>query len=838
VAYQRSGDVEGEGYARLSLFGYQCLAARLCDENVEQLDRVEALARQAGLRDLQALSLGYRAGAATMIDDVGAAERHLRNAESLIGPDGPAWLRARVLERFGLLYLEAGRHAEAREKLEALAALTRTATPARHAAALGYLGTAALQLAQRHQLERAEAERLLREALEAEGRSGLELHSRFSGSLVTRTQLAFLLGPTPTGLAELERVKATDERRHNRYPFIALWLLARFTYEHDRAALRRALGYVNEALGRCVRPSHAWERAHGLLVRGDLLWRSGDRVEGVADVRAALDTFEQLRGRQPEASVRARYGDSTAFAHQLAAGWMLDPARGPADPEAAFEIMERLRARVLFENLLAAQGRREIPADLRARGVDVHQRISQLQKRLLDPGLGAEREQVRPALEEAEADETAWNDDVARALPVFRSLELAPARLAEVQRALAADEAMLLFQTWTREPTPEAPYDDGSSWVLAVMRGSVLAHRIPDAERLQAAIDQWLALLERRDGSERDGAVRLYRDLLAPALAGLPDGIQHLVLVPDGPLHGLPFDALREGTTDRLLAERYTVSLAPSAALWHHWRSGARVGRGGAVLAIADPDLPRGAGPGVAEAWRQTGITLAGLPRAREEAWIAAASGAPGSELRLGPAASEQFFKSTDLRPFDVLHLATHAVVDVEAPERSAVLLAPGAEMEDGLLQSREISGLELGHAVVVLAACRSASGLGLRGEGVVGLGRSFFEAGAHGVVGSLWPLRDDESSVLLEGFYRALARGSSVAEAMAGARRERIRAGAATAAWAGMVVLGDGAIRPLAAAPDPGRRRAIATLAFAASALFALVGGLRLRERRASGKA
>jgi CHAT domain-containing protein len=175
--------------------------------------------------------------------------------------------------------------------------------------------------------------------------------------------------------------------------------------------------------------------------------------------------------------------------------------------------------------------------------------------------------------------------------------------------------------------------------------------------------------------------------------------------------------------------------------------------------------------------------------------------------------------------------------VDVEAPERSAVLLAPGTEREDGLLQSREISQLELDRAVVVLAACRSASGLGLRGEGVVGLGRSFFEAGAHGVVGSLWPLRDDESSALLEGFYRGLARGMSVAEAMAEARRERIRAGAATAAWAGMIVLGDGALRPLAAAPDAGRRRALATLALAAGALVALVGGLRRRERQASGR-
>jgi hypothetical protein len=109
-----------------------------------------------------------------------------------------------------------------------------------------------------------------------------------------------------------------------------------------------------------------------------------------------------------------------------------------------------------------------------------------------------------------------------------------------------------------------------------------------------------------------------------------------------------------------------------------------------------------------------------------------------------------------------------------------------GGEGEDGLVQSREISELALGPAVVVLASCRSASGLGLRGEGVVGLGRSFFEAGAHAVVGSLSPLRDDDSSALLASLYRRLADGSSLSEAMAGARRERIEAGAPPAAWAG----------------------------------------------------
>lgn len=835
AGYQRSGDPEGEGYARLSLFALECMVGRRCEENREQLDQAEALAARHGLADLRAMTIIWRARDALMADDLGATERHLRAAQAVVGPDGPRWLRSWILDQFGFMAMQEGRFAEALDAFRTRAAMAEQYSPAAHAASLGSMGTAGLQLAQRGELDRGEAERMLREALAAEERLGVDLGSRYSGSLVTRVELAFLLGPTEAAIDELQRLRRSHQRRGHMYPFPVLWLLARFTFEHDRSRLVEALRYADEALALCVVRSHEWERAYGLLVRGDLLWRGGDRARGLADVRSALDSFERLRGRQPEATVRARYGASTAFAHQLVAGWLLDTARGPPEPEQAFAIMERLRARVLFENLLAARGKRELPPGLRERGLEIHRRISQLQKRLLDPGLGGERREVQRLLEAAEAEDASWNDALARALPEFRSLELEPPRLSQVQRALGPEEAMLLFQTWTREPTPEAPYEDGSSWVLVVTRDAVSAHRIPDADWLQRAVEQWLALLERRDGSDGAGAARLYRELLGPALARLPAAINRLVVVPDGPLHLLPFDALRASEHGPLLAERYALSVAPSASLWRHWRSSEKPVRAGSLLALADPEATRGPAVGIADAGRQSGEALAPLPRARAEARAAVAAGAKESRMLLGAEASEHFLKSTDLHPFDVLHLATHALVDVEAPERSAVVLSPGAGGEDGLLQSREISELDLDGSVVVLASCRSASGLGLRGEGVVGLARSFFEAGAHAVVGSLWALRDDESSALLEAFYRRLGEGAPLSEAMAEARRDRIRAGAPPSAWAGMIVLGDGALRPVPPSVASERRRATVTTALAWGAGLALLGGLgALRRRRA----
>ena len=839
AGFQRAGDAESEGYARLSLFALECLVGRRCDEYRDQLDRAEDLAAEHGLADLRSLSTIWRARDALAQDDVGAAERYLHAADASIGPAGPAWLRRWVLDQRGVLYLLAGRYAEALENYRALAALTE-GWPAPHAMALGAMASASVELAQRGELERSQAERTVREALAAEEASGVELWSRYSGSFSTRVLLAFLLGPTEAAIDDLERLELANARRRSNYPFPVLWLLARYSLDGSRPDGRAALRHADEALALCIKPSHDWERAHGLLVRGDVLWRSGERERGLADARAALASFERLRGRQPEAAVRARYGASTAFAHQLVAGWLLDPARSPApDVEAAFEVMERLRARVLFESLLAARDRSELPAALHERGVELHERISRLQRRLLDPGLGPERGEVRQALGRAETEEASWRDEAARALPRFRSVDVTPPRLADVQAAMRPDEAMLLFQTWWREPTPEAPYDDGSSWVLAVTRQGVAAHRIPDGDRLEPQVEQWQALLERRDGSERPGAARLFRELLRAPLSGLPPGVTRLVLVPDGPLHGLAVDALRAEERGAPLAERYATSVAPSASLWLRWRTSGPPARRGPLLALADPSgLGRGSGAGVADAWRAEGAALVPLPGARSEARTAVAAGAPGSRLLVGPEASEHFLKSADLRSYDVLHFATHAVVDEDAPERSAVVLAPGAEVEDGLLQSREITQLDLAGKAVVLAACRGASGQGLRGEGVIGLGRSFFEAGAHAVVGSLWPLRDDESSALLETFYRRLGDGAPMADALAEARRERIRAGAPPAAWAGMVLLGDGALQPIPESVGRARRTRARVLTLAAAggalALLLSLGALGWRRSRA----
>jgi CHAT domain-containing protein len=231
------------------------------------------------------------------------------------------------------------------------------------------------------------------------------------------------------------------------------------------------------------------------------------------------------------------------------------------------------------------------------------------------------------------------------------------------------------------------------------------------------------------------------------------------------------------------------------------------------------------------------GLQLGPLPHARAEARRLARLLGPQCRLLEGASASERRLKTASSADFGVLVLATHAVLDEEHPERSAVLLAPGAAEEDGLFQPREIVELPLDGRLVVLSSCSSASGTLLQGEGVVGLARAFFEAGARSVVASLWPMRDDEAAALAGPFYRHLSRGETVGAAMAAARRERMRAGASPAEWAGLVVLGDGGMIPFPSGlPKPAFPLSafLAVLAVAAGAL-ATSAVLLWRRRRAA---
>ncbi|MEM7353547.1 MAG: CHAT domain-containing protein, partial [Acidobacteriota bacterium] len=126
----------------------------------------------------------------------------------------------------------------------------------------------------------------------------------------------------------------------------------------------------------------------------------------------------------------------------------------------------------------------------------------------------------------------------------------------------------------------------------------------------------------------------------------------------------------------------------------------------------------------------------------------------------LGLDASRPTAMSPELRDYRFVHFATHGLMHSQHPELSGVVLSLVDEQgrpREGLLTLRDIYTLRLRAELVVLSACQTALGAEIAGEGLMGLPRGFFYAGAPRVIASLWKVDDRATAELMSFFYREL---------------------------------------------------------------------------------
>ena len=332
--------------------------------------------------------------------------------------------------------------------------------------------------------------------------------------------------------------------------------------------------------------------------------------------------------------------------------------------------------------------------------------------------------------------------------------------------------------------------------VFVVQRNGVAARVLPPFDSLGAAVRRFTALVESGIDAAPFGR-RLGAALVDPALALLRPGVTRVVVVPDGPLHRLPFDALRLAD-GRFLVERYALGATPSASalltLWSRPRAAPAgpvrlLAFGDAAVAAAPRDTTDAASAGFLAAARAAGA-LERLEGAAREARLVARY-APAADVRLGRDASAAFLKHADLGGYSVVHFATHAVVDERSVAGTALVLAPG-NGESGFVGASDLFGLRLGADLVVLSACRSAGGVVLGGEGIRGLTAPLLAAGARSLVATQWRIDDREVVPVVDAFYAALASGQPVIEALRTAKLQALGAGRSPRAWAAFSSVGD----------------------------------------------
>ncbi len=352
---------------------------------------------------------------------------------------------------------------------------------------------------------------------------------------------------------------------------------------------------------------------------------------------------------------------------------------------------------------------------------------------------------------------TAWSTNPAR-----EPLADSEAQVKELENWCEAHGGHLLLYAAGR--------DTLTRWTLSADR--LRMGRIPLGERELG--DRLARVLEDVESESSGGGSELVENLdelaalLLPEEYLAPDGRRPapLLLAPDGPLRRVPFEILDldPGPGYRpLLADwnpAYLHSMVPPGSPDED-----------APLVLADPEL--------SSSLRRRLPHLTELPAAVAEG-RGFASRHPNTELLIGPEATKRALLER-WESARVLYLATHQIRDPEMPYYTFLPLAAGADepgwvsgvLEIGEIMAADLSGCEL----VVLSSCASAVAHPGTAPAAPSLGDAFLDAGAHAVVGSFWPVRDDLSAALMVDFDQRRSAGLDPVSALAATRRARITA-------------------------------------------------------------
>lgn len=738
VTCERLGDKGGAQVTRQHLASVRARQGRF-SEALALCDALLAKAPEHG--DMTPSWMPTLAAVAVMLQ-LGLWERALRLTEEVRprveaaakGPLSPGAPLDQADRMAADALLGLGRRAEARARLEAV--LERSRAAGRVADTVGAL----VGLAAASRLEGAHARALseVEAAIEAAREFPASMRAELEQSLV-RVHLA--AGRPEAALAAVGRALALVAQDDAQPLRIAGTIRL-------EAACLLALGRTPEALEALGRAADL-----GLALTRGLGERDAAGLRAIADdlAGAAQGALRRLAADGPEA-VAARLAEVWRLREAGQALLLAEAVEHARADDAPADLAPFHAHAAALEDLARAQARARLLAGTPDKGVEALQRAR----------LEVEQAHARVEAAAARAARARASDGV-----------LAPAALEDVRAALGPTEAFVAYVV-----------DPVGLGAFVVRGGEARWIDLGPAAGLADLAQAWRELVATPAGPEERLASRLHERLLAP-LEPLLDGIDLLLVSPDGPLANVPLEALRGAGGERAVARR-AFAYVPSATTWLALaRRAAGRPRGVGFLGLADPDL--GA---AAATWR-----LPPLPGARAEVEGGAAL-LPGSPTRvlLGPDATrialEAALMPTGSAPWRLVSLACHGVLDHARPRLSALVLAEGEP-----LHVERLERLRVPADLVVLSACDTLGGAWLPGEGLVSLVRPLLQGGASRVVASAWRVPDLGTAELLLATQRAfVGDGRPAARALAEAKRRVLAAGGARAhpyAWAPFVLWG-----------------------------------------------
>lgn len=405
------------------------------------------------------------------------------------------------------------------------------------------------------------------------------------------------------------------------------------------------------------------------------------------------------------------------------------------------------------------------------------QRLDRERSFFLSSGDQAKAGAAQAAIEAADREVTRLSAELDRAFPDYRRLSRpAPEAATSLQARLEPGQVLL---------APVA-LDDGTL-TLALTRDGVAWAKTPVARpeierlvgRVRASIDSF-----RSDSAalfDVDAAARLYQAVAPPELAPVLGAHPSLLYYAAGALGAVPASLLVEHEPDargpawliRTHDIRVVTNLdAPSQSAASSQARFLGIG----APALGRPQRLASRGGLAFRDGRVVGHDVRSLPAlpgaASELVALKSLLGGREDKLLLGKAATEAAVKALPLESYGIITFATHGVSpgDYGGLSEPALVLTPPAAPnlgDDGLLTASEIAGLRIDADWVVLSACDSGGAAESGAATYSGLASAFRQAGAHALLVSLWPVRDDAAKALTVATVRNFRDGASRSKAL-----------------------------------------------------------------------
>ena len=595
-------------------------------------------------------------------------------------------------------------------------------------------------------------------------------------------------------------------------------------YGYESCNINSNIGYVLYRLGKYVEAERCFKSALKLALkvgRNEILWEaylglgqclenSGQYESAIASYRKAIDIIEVMRSRVALDDYKAGFIRDKMKAYEALLNLLYDLKENENtsryDGE-IFEVVERAKARAFLEELGRA-GRSTsdlINQEFKNEQLSLSKKISLTISDLIRTDLGEEKR--TKLLARLELEEDAYTSLLNR----IRTEEAEYSRLPFPQAISAPriqeqhlDERSAILEYYLGEER---------SFGIFLTQKSFILKALPPRAEIEDSLRAFLKMLStppHRNFQGVPAGCRIYKDLVYPFEDVLAPYCDHLIFVPDGILYYLPFEALvrRDKKTDepRYLVEIYDISYAPSvSSLVYLMEKERRELYKKTLLAVGDPVyLYRNSGlskrwdnheDALREIYLNNGFELSSLPHSKREVHrVARCFPEDEVEVLLASQAKEEDIKSRPLEEYRVIHFACHGFLDEKTPMRSALVLTLDDDSEeDGFLQAREITNLQLDADLVVLSACQTGKGRLESAEGVLGLPRAFFYAGARSTISSLWKIDDKSTSEIMPQFYRYLTAGNNKARSLRLAKLNMLKSRFSHPFyWAAFVLNGD----------------------------------------------